>query len=145
MLCILFAWIKLWEKKMKILSLALKNKMKRKILKNPNNVELIKELKKLSIEQKVNLWKKIALELEKPSRNKRVVNISKIDRFAKENEIVFVPGKVLSVGELKRPISVCAQSFSEQAEKKILQKGKVFTIAELMKQNPKGVNVRIIG
>jgi len=117
----------------------------KKINKNPKTLELVQELKKFSIENKTAFWKRIALELEKSSRNKRVVNISKIDRLAKENEILIVPGKVLSSGDLNRKVVVCAYSFSEQAHKKISQKGKALTIHELMKENPSGKNVRIIG
>ncbi len=135
------------KKQSKVLSLASQSnttKMKR-ILKNQNTVQLIQQLKKLSIDSKAGLWKKLALELEKPSRRKRVVNISKINRYAKENETILVPGKVLSNGDLERSVVVCAYTFSEQAHKKISQKGKALTIQELMKQNPSAKNIKIIG
>ena len=117
----------------------------KKINKNAETAGLIRELKQLSIQQKVNFWKRIAVELEKPSRNRRVVNISKISRHAKPSEIVIVPGKVLSAGELDKDVVVCAHRFSSEAEKKIKQKGKALTIPELMKANPKAKNVRILG
>lgn len=107
--------------------------------------ELISELKKLSIEQKVPLWKRIATELEKPTRNKRVVNLGRINRYAKQDETVLVPGKVLSAGELTQKVIVCAHRFSVEAQRKIQKKGKTLTIKELMKQNPKAAKVRIIG
>jgi large subunit ribosomal protein L18e len=116
-----------------------------KTIKNPALAELISEMKKLSIENKVNLWKTIATELERPSRNKRVVNLSRIDKYAKDNEIVIVPGKVLSSGELNRKLTVCAYQFSEEAVKKINMAGKAITFRELMKTNPKATNIRIIG
>lgn len=115
------------------------------IKKNPTLAVLISEMKKLSIEQKANFWKAIAEELERPSRNKRVVNLTRINKYAKDNEIVVVPGKVLSSGDIDRKLTICAYQFSEEALKKINSKGRAITIQELMKSNPKGNNVRIIG
>ena len=40
---------------------------------NPNTRKLVEEKKKLSLEKKAPFWKRIAKELEKPSRNKREV------------------------------------------------------------------------
>ena len=42
-------------------------------------------------------WKRIVQDLKKPSRQKRVINVYKIDKYAKEGETIIVPGKVLSV------------------------------------------------
>ncbi|MEM4259932.1 MAG: 50S ribosomal protein L18e [Candidatus Woesearchaeota archaeon] len=119
--------------------------MSKTIKKNPVLSELIREMKKLSIERKGNFWKKIALELERPSKNRRVVNIARINKYANDNEIVVVPGKVLSSGELDKKITVCAYQFSEEALKKININGKALTLRELIKSNPKGANIRIIG
>ena len=62
-----------------------------------NNVlkNLIVELKTLSIKNKVPLWKRIALELEKPARMRRQVNIARINQHIKDGETAIVPGKVL--------------------------------------------------
>jgi large subunit ribosomal protein L18e len=113
--------------------------------KNPNIQELISELKKLSIEQKINFWKRVALDLEKPTRQRRIVNVWKIDKYAKDNETIIVPGKVLGTGELSKKVNVVAFNFSEEALSKISKNGKALSIEELMKSNPKGKGVRIIG
>lgn len=115
--------------------------MKRKGPTNPNLQELIKELKTLSIKEKVNIWKTIALELEKPTRRRRKVNLYKINKFTNENETALIPGKVLSVGSLNKEITVAAFQFSEAAKKKIPS---AISIKELMHKNPKGKNIRII-
>lgn len=107
--------------------------------------ELIKDLKKTSIVNKVKIWKRIAVDLEKPSRNSRVVNIFKIDKNAKSNEILIVPGKVLGTGELTRKVQVAAYNFSDSAFQKIKEKGEALSIRELMEKNPKGKKVRILG
>lgn len=107
--------------------------------------ELIRELKALAIQEKVNLWKRIADDLEKPTRKRRVVNVSRIDHNAKEGETVVVPGKVLGDGDMKHNLTVAAFDFSEGAKHLIEKNGKTMTIREMMKSNPKGSNVRVIG
>jgi large subunit ribosomal protein L18e len=108
--------------------------------------ELISELKKLSIDEKVAIWKRVAVDLEKPTRQRRVVNLSTINRNTKEGEIIVIPGKVLGTGNVEHKLTVAAQSFSDSAKKLIENSsGKAITIKQLVKDNPKGKNVRIIG
>lgn len=117
-----------------------------KKIKNDQVMGLISALKKLSIEKKVALWKQIAVELEKPTRSRREVNLYKIDANAKDDEIVIVPGKVLSNGVIQKSVKVAALSFSEGARDKIVSaKGEVLSIQDLMKVNPEGKKVRILG
>jgi len=104
---------------------------------------LINELKKLSASQKAKIWKRIALDLEKPARQRRTVNILKINIHAKKCKTVIVPGKVLGDGELQKDINVAAWQFSESAKNKL--KDRAITIETLIKQNPKGKEVMILG
>ena len=113
--------------------------------KNSELSGLISDLKKLSIEKKVRIWKRIAEDLEKPSRSRRVVNIYKLSRNTKDKDLVIVPGKVLGTGDLDHSVSVAAFSFSEDALKKISVKGKALSIRDVMKSNPEGKNIRIMG
>ncbi len=106
---------------------------------------LIFELRKQSALQKVALWSRIADDLEKPTRQRREVNIYKINKCTKDGEIVIVPGKVLGTGDLDHKITVAAFRFSESAVQKIKNKAKILTIQELMKSNPKASNVKILG
>lgn len=107
---------------------------------------LILKLRKTASVEKVNLWKRLASDLSKPTRQRRIVNVSRLNRFTKENEIVVVPGKVLSGGEMNHKVQVAAFNFSKSAADKITQaQGKALTIDELMKSNPKAKGVRIIG
>lgn len=115
------------------------------IKKNEQVATLIQSLKKLAIEQDVKLWKRIASDLEKPTRQRHVVNIYKIDAHTKAGETVIVPGKVLGVGEIGHEVNVAALTFSEEAKEKITAKGKAMSIQELMKANPKGAKIRILG
>lgn len=103
---------------------------------------MIITLKRTARKEKVALWKRIAEELARPTRQRREVNISKINQYAQEGEIALIPGKVLGDGELTKNVKVAAYSFSQAAKAKIKSP---LTIQELLQQNPKGKNVRIIG
>ncbi|MFT4261119.1 MAG: 50S ribosomal protein L18e [Candidatus Woesearchaeota archaeon] len=113
--------------------------------KNMELEALIADLKKASIDNKVNVWKRIAEDLEKPTRKRRIVNVYKLSKYSKENDVIVVPGKVLGMGELDHKVQVAAFVFSDEALKKINSKGKALTIQELVKTNPKGKNVKILG
>jgi large subunit ribosomal protein L18e len=118
----------------------------KKNLKNPSLWNLIKLLKRKSKENKAPVWEALAELLSSPRRLMRRVNISKIARYAKEGEIIAVPGKVLGAGSLSRKLTVAAYKFSKQARKKILEAGgECISFYELLEKNPKGKNVRILG
>ena len=106
---------------------------------------LIRELKQLYLKNKVKLWKRIAYELEKPTRKRREANLYKINKYTREGEIALVPGKVLSLGNLDKKITIAAYQFSDQSREKINKIGKAISIKELIKENPNGKKVRIIG
>ena len=113
---------------------------------NPLLKDLINELKKVSVEQGVNIWNRIATDLEKPTRNRRVVNLSKINRFTKENETIVVPGKVLGSGILDHKVNIAAYTFSQGAIDKINKVGaKAMLLDEMIKESPKGKKIKIIG
>ena len=113
---------------------------------NPVLQELVQSLRKESTSSKTQLWDRLADDLEKPTRQRRVVNVSRLARYTKPNEMVVVPGKVLGSGKIPHSIIVAALSFSAGAKERIEQaKGKVLTIDQLLKQKPKVQNLRIIG
>ena len=114
--------------------------------KNIQLATLIHELKKAASENNVALWKRIANDLEKPTRNTRIVNLSKLEKFSNEGEMIIVPGKVLGSGELTKKMTVAAFKFSDSAKEKIVSaKGSTLDIFEMLKKNPKGQKIRIIG
>lgn len=114
-------------------------------MKHEQLTQLISELKKNSIVNDVKIWKRVALDLERPTRIQRTVNIYKIEQNARPDEIIVVPGKVLGTGELTKKVKVAAYNFSDSAYKKIKEKGEAISIQELLKINPKGKKVRILG
>lgn len=107
--------------------------------KNPNLAKTIILLKK----QKKPIWLIIAKLLSNPKRKSVAVNISKINKLTKENDIVVVPGKILSDGTLEKPLTIVALSYSEKTKEK-LKKAKLITIEKLLKENPKATGVKII-
>ena len=107
---------------------------------------LIGDLKALSSKNNVHIWKRVASDLERPSRQRRQVNLSRIKRHSKANETVVIPGKVLSSGYLDKKLTIAAWQFSAAALAKIKDsKSTPIGLQELMKKNPKGQKVRIIG
>ncbi len=111
----------------------------------PTNIylkNLIRDLKRQSSKEKVDVWRALAGQLDVSTRRRRAVNLYKINKYSHDNEVVVVPGKVLGVGEITKNISVCAFEFSSSAKSKIKN---VVDFYELMKKNPKGKNMRIIG
>ena len=106
---------------------------------NPLLREMIILLKK----QKKPFWVKIADMLSRPDNYS--VNLEKLDNLTKEKETVIVPGKLLATGSLNHSLKIAAFSASESAKQKLkLSKSQLITLKELLKQNPKGADVRII-
>ncbi len=113
---------------------------------NPVLQVLIMELKRRGREQNVNLWERVADDLGKPTRQRRVVNLSSLSRYTKENEIIVVPGKVLGAGNLEHKLTISAFQFSNGAKEKIEKAGaKIVPLSELSKENPSGKGIRIVG
>jgi len=120
--------------------------MKRTGTDNPELRKLIGELKRLGSEKKVPLWQRVAYDLERPSRNRRIVNLSRINRFSKEGETIVVPGKVLGSGTLDHKLTIAAFTFSKGAIEQIEKSNAIaLTISDFMKQDIKGKRVRIVG
>lgn len=113
---------------------------------NPNLVVLIQRLKDASRINGAPIWRDIALRLEGPMRNWAEVNVGKLNRYANEDEIVVIPGKLLGAGEIAKRLTVAAFRSSVQAREKIERAGgRSLSIEELIEMNPKGSNVRIMG
>ncbi|MBN1544743.1 50S ribosomal protein L18e [Candidatus Woesearchaeota archaeon] len=113
---------------------------------NPHLRSLVAELKKKAIEDSSAFWKRLASDLERPTRNRRAVNLSRINRFTKDNETVVVPGKVLGSGVLDHKVTVVAFAFSEGAVEKLRKQNcAALLISDLMQKNLKPSDIRIIG
>jgi len=120
--------------------------MKKSRATNPELVKLVRFLKKQGRENNAEIWRATAEILSKPRRRRIALNLSRLNRHTQKNDVVVVPGKVLGTGVVNHPVTVAAFAFSEKAKEKILAaRGKCLSIIDLIKKNPKGSNVKIIG
>ena len=112
---------------------------------DPIRLELINELKAIARKEDAKIWRAVARELSRSRKNRREVNIWRINKHTKKGETVVVPGKVLGDGSLDHKLEIAAFKFTQSAKEKIKKAGgKFMSISELIKKNPKGSNVRII-
>lgn len=107
---------------------------------------LIVELKDRGYKDGSAMMLRLAADLEKPTRQRRVVNLSRINRYTKAGETIVVPGKVLASGNLNHSLTIAAWKFSTQALDKIQKSNsKAITIVELVNAGLQGKRIRVIG
>lgn len=113
---------------------------------NPELLKLTTFLRKKSTENNVEIWRNVAERLIKPRRRSISVNVSRLNRYTHKSETIIVPGKVLGTGEIGHPVTVAAFAFSAKAKEKIeAARGKCLSFLDLVKKDPKGSKVKIIG
>ena len=110
---------------------------------NPRLEGLIAELKSAA-RQGADVYQDIADRLEAPRRTHAEVNLGRIERYAREEETVVVPGKVLGSGVLTKDVTVAAVDFSGTARTKIDQVGETLLLEQLLEKNPDGSDVRVM-
>jgi large subunit ribosomal protein L18e len=111
---------------------------------NPRLSSLIADLKSTARSSGADVWDDVAERLEKPRRTHAEVNLGRIERYAREDETVVVPGKVLGSGVLQKDVTVAAVDFSGSAERKIDQVGESIRLEQALERNPDGSNLRVI-
>jgi large subunit ribosomal protein L18e len=112
---------------------------------NPELIQLIKQLKKEAREQEAGIWLDVAEYLSKARSQRVAVNITSLNRNTKSADVVVVPGKLLGSGSIDHAVTVASFGASEKAKAKLeAAKAKYLSIPELMANNPKGSNVKII-
>lgn len=85
---------------------------------------------------KKNNLVEIAKALSISTRKQAKVNLTRINEAKKD--VVIIPGKVLSSGEINKKVKVYALGFSEKAEEKLKEAGCEFkNILDILKQNKK--------
>ena len=109
-------------------------------------LHMIKDLKQASKKNEAPIWSRLAELAIKPSSSRRVVNLTRINKTTKDNDILFVPGKVLGTGNLSHKIILSSFSMSTTAAKKVTQSGgNVMTYSDMIKKYPTGKGVIIFG
>lgn len=108
-----------------------KTKVERKLSRKTNAglVKLVINVKKVNLP--------LANLLAAPKRKRTTINLEKISKETKENEIVIVPGKVLGNGKMEHSITIAALFFSSEALKKLKEaKCKIETIEGVLHHKP---------
>ncbi|PSQ38484.1 50S ribosomal protein L18e [Halobacteriales archaeon SW_7_71_33] len=111
---------------------------------NPRLRDLIADLKTAARESDAGVWADVAERLQKPRSTHAEVNLGRIERHAREEETIVVPGKVLGSGALRTEVTVAAVDFSGSAETKIDQVGEPIRLEQALERNPEGANVRVV-
>ena len=108
---------------------------------NINTRKLIRTLWKT----KKGVWRRVSEILSKPSRNRPEINLYRLNKLTKENDVVVVPGKVLGAGTIDHPITIGSLMVSELASKKLSEsKCTYMSIDKLMKKYKQGSNIKIL-
>jgi len=116
-----------------------KTKIKKQIKKKKNSelIEILKILNKGKNKELISL-------LTLPRRKRIEVNLDKIRLESRDADLIIVPGKVLSIGEINKKIKVIALSFSKDAERKLKEaKCEISLLSEEIKKN-KDIKGKII-
>lgn len=109
---------------------------------NPLLVALIADLKKAGREAPI--WRDVANALGAPVSRRIEFNVGRL-ALLNDGEVAVVAGKILGGGEISRKVTVGAYVFSAAAKAKIEKAGgKCLTLAEMIKQYPKGTGVRMV-
>ncbi|HJW96840.1 MAG TPA: 50S ribosomal protein L18e [archaeon] len=110
--------------------------------KNPLLRKEIESLNKAGVEKPI--WKAVAKGLNRPRSRRYEVDLSRLERFAEENDTIVVPGIVLGDGQIKKRLTVAAVRFSAEARKKIEKAGgKCLAIEDVSGEEPS--KIRIMG
>jgi large subunit ribosomal protein L18e len=110
--------------------------------KNPVLKKEIEALARAGIEKPA--WKAVAKGLNRPRKRRFEVNLSRLEKFANQDDTIIVPGVVLGEGQIKKQVTVAAVKFSSGARKKIEEAGgKCLSMEQVPKLEPS--KIRIMG
>ncbi len=105
----------------------------------------IENLLKVSRENNSPIWRDIAESLSGSRKNYASVNLGKISRLCKQDDVIVVPGKILGSGIIDKKLKVSALFISEKAMRKLRDSGSEFVpLEQLAEEMPKGTDVKII-
>ena len=102
-------------------------------------------LEKSAKRNKAPIWADVARMLSAPRRRRIEVNVGKLAKETKANDVVVVPGKVLGTGSLGHKLTVAAWCSAKGVREKIAAAGgKMITVRELVESTPSGKGVVIL-
>jgi len=72
------------------------------------------------------------------------VNVGHLERLARADETILVPGKLLAEGKLSKKLTVAAFAYSKDARTKVHAAGGVaISVHDLLRTRPDGAGVRL--
>jgi large subunit ribosomal protein L18e len=90
-------------------------------------------------------WMKYAKLLSASARKYPSINLSEIDNHSSMGDTIFVPGKVLSAGELNKKVKICSFGISAPAKEKLKKTRSIWVyVLEEIKSNPKAEGLKVI-
>jgi len=112
---------------------------------DPSRLSLINQLRDIGRSKKAPIWTRTAEDLAKSNKDRAEINLDKINKLTKDNEMVLVAGKVLGSGSLDHAVTIASFKVSASARAKITgAKGQVLSIKEMADANPQGKGIRIL-
>jgi large subunit ribosomal protein L18e len=118
------------------------------VRRGPENIQLknlVVFLERAAAKNKAPIWRKSAFLLAKPTRKRVEVNLFDLEKNSREGDVVLIPGKLLSEGEIKHKITVAAWRVSKAAAAKLEKAGcKLESINKLVEKNAKGKGVKLL-
>ena len=105
---------------------------------NKELFDTIRNLVKYSNETGVSIYRAVANKLSAPASQRAKLNMSRLDKLAKEGETIIVSGKILGDGSFsKKNVTVVAFAASEGAITKLTAAGSKFvTINQHLSTKP---------
>lgn len=114
----------------------------KKQVKKKTNEETVETILNASKNEK---WLDLARILSGPRRKRKSINLKELEEESKDGDVLVVPGKVLSQGELNKKVKVVALGFSENAKEKLSKSKKEFSyLIDEIKKNPDAKNIKIL-
>ena len=90
-------------------------------------------------------WLKIAAILSGSTIRLPAKNLYEINTVAETGDVIVIPGKVLSTGELTKKIKIVALSISQIAKESLKEsKSEFIPLIEEIRKNPKAEGVKIL-
>ncbi len=108
--------------------------------------ETVDELLKVSRESSSVFWRDVAKRINSRRKSYANVNVGKIDKIARDGDIIVVPGSLLGSGYFERKVTIAALRASRGAIQKLSESGAEFkSLVDVAHENPKGTGIRIVG
>jgi large subunit ribosomal protein L18e len=99
----------------------------------------------LKINKKSPFWVRVGELTGRAVRKRPGINLSRLTKVTKKDQVVLVASRVLGTGQMHHPITVAALGFTNSARRLIEKSGgKIITLEEMAIQHPTGKDVGLV-